>query len=86
MSPTHRALVIPGSMRTETRTYISEHTFITLACPRCHHEAEHDLDPVQLHRGTVRCRGCRIILTFDLNVAKPSPNVVPMRRNGRPAS
>lgn len=80
MSSYHRAFVITGSMRTETRTYVSEHTFITMACPRCRYEAEYDLDPVQLHRGTLRCKGCRVVLAFDLDAARPSVNVVPLRR------
>lgn len=80
MSKVHHAMVVPGSLRTETKTYVSEWTCITMACPGCDNLDEYELGVYQAHRGTVRCHGCSRILAFDLNAARPSDNVFPLRR------
>jgi hypothetical protein len=84
----HRAVIIPGSIRTERRTEIR--TYVTVQCGACGHKFERLIssqttEPADYARWpyepkrTARCAACNRLCQFE-DAPAGELNVVPLRR------
>ncbi len=75
--PAIRDLIIPGSLRTEVTTW--ETQLVTVRCGRCGREFD-----ARAECKTTRCQACGRVCRLD-GAAEASPDVIPIRRDGRMA-